>query len=194
VRHFTDESQYGWVLVSAAIEATADQPFLTFMREQVFHPLAMNDTGAESAKEENPQAIGEPAEDPPPFTLIRAVFLKPLGLGGTKVWSRTPRMSNYYFRGFGPDPVVGYGLRASSPRNLSCYAGAMAFFSTPSDLVRFGLATQLPLTSYDGDLPGGKVASLILIRERGIVVAVTSNIAGADTSALALNVAEAFAD
>jgi CubicO group peptidase (beta-lactamase class C family) len=27
-----------------------------------------------------------------------------------------------------------------APRNLSCYAGSMAFFSTPSDLVRFGLA------------------------------------------------------
>src|SRR6266852_5050138 len=26
------------------------------------------------------------------------------------------------------------------PHNLSCYAGSMAFLSTPSDLVRFGLA------------------------------------------------------
>jgi hypothetical protein len=112
----------------------------------------------------------------------------------------------------------------------------MAFFSTPSDLVRFGLATsggtllqpataQLLKTSQQltsgqetgyglgwqletvtlageptqasghvGELLGGKVASLMTFRDPGIVVAVMSNISTADTSALALKVAEAFAD
>jgi serine beta-lactamase-like protein LACTB, mitochondrial len=37
-------SSYGWILVSAAIEAAAEEPFLTFMREQVFDPLGMRDT------------------------------------------------------------------------------------------------------------------------------------------------------
>ena len=37
-------SSYGWILVSAAVEAAADQPFLTFMREQIFDPLGMRDT------------------------------------------------------------------------------------------------------------------------------------------------------
>jgi serine beta-lactamase-like protein LACTB len=37
-------SIYDWILVSAAIEAAADQPFLTFMRERVFDPLGMGDT------------------------------------------------------------------------------------------------------------------------------------------------------
>ena len=36
--------------------------------------------------------------------------------------------------------------------------------------------------------------SLLTFRERGIVVAVMSNISHADTSALALKVAEAFAE
>jgi hypothetical protein len=40
---------------------------------------------------------------------------------------------------------------------------------------------------------GGPVASLMTFRERGIVVAVTSNISYADTFGLALHVAEAFA-
>jgi CubicO group peptidase (beta-lactamase class C family) len=121
-----------------------------------------------------------------------------------------------------------------SPRNLSCYAGSMAFFSTPSDLVRFGLAmssgtllqpatvqllqTSQQLTSgqetgdglgwdletvtlagaltqaagHDGELGGRRVMSLMMLRESGIVVAVMSNISYADTSALALQVAEAF--
>jgi len=122
------------------------------------------------------------------------------------------------------------------PHNLSCYAGSMAFFSTPSDLVRFDLAitsgallqpatvqllqTSQPLTSgqvtgdglgwnletvtlageptqaagHDGELLGRKVMSLMTFREGGIVVAVMSNISDAETSALALKVAEAFAE
>ena len=34
-------STYGWVLVSAAVEAAADEPFFTFMRTQIFTPLGM---------------------------------------------------------------------------------------------------------------------------------------------------------
>jgi CubicO group peptidase (beta-lactamase class C family) len=40
-------SSYGWILVSAAMEAAADQPFLTFMRDRIFGPLGMRDTGAD---------------------------------------------------------------------------------------------------------------------------------------------------
>jgi CubicO group peptidase (beta-lactamase class C family) len=29
-------SSYGWILVSAAVETAADQPFLSFMRKQIF--------------------------------------------------------------------------------------------------------------------------------------------------------------
>jgi hypothetical protein len=47
---------------------------------------------------------------------------------------------------------------------------------------------------HDGQLMGGMVASLMTFRERGIVVAVTSNISFADTSSLALKIAEAFAE
>jgi CubicO group peptidase (beta-lactamase class C family) len=34
-------SNYGWIVVSAAIEAAADEPFLRFMRTRVFEPLGM---------------------------------------------------------------------------------------------------------------------------------------------------------
>jgi hypothetical protein len=46
---------------------------------------------------------------------------------------------------------------------------------------------------HDGESFGGRVVSLMTFRERGIVVAVRSNISYADTSALALQIAEAFA-
>jgi CubicO group peptidase (beta-lactamase class C family) len=120
--------------------------------------------------------------------------------------------------------------------DYSCYSGASVFLSTPSDLVRFGMAVtsgnflqpatvqllQTPqrLTSgeetgyglgwdfetvtlagretivvgHDGELFGGMVASLILLRERGIVVAVSSNIPYSDTFSLAVRIAAAFAE
>jgi hypothetical protein len=122
------------------------------------------------------------------------------------------------------------------PLDYSCYAGSSVFLSTPSDLVRFGMAinagkvlrpdtvemfqTSQRLASgektgyglgwdleevtlagapavvvgHDGDSLGGMLASLMTFRERGIVVAVTSNISYADTFSLGLKIAEAFAD
>jgi CubicO group peptidase (beta-lactamase class C family) len=134
-------SKYGWILVSAAVEAAAAQPFLTFMREHIFRPLGMDQTGAESATEENPERVGEPAEDPPFFTLAHQLILKPLGISKPETRPAT-EPATAYTPGFGPDPQIRYGLHVARPRNLSCYAGSMAFLSTPSDLVRFGLAIQ----------------------------------------------------
>lgn len=226
-------SKYGWILVSAAVEAAADQPFLTFMNQQIFHSLGMNNTGAESAKEENPEGVGEAGEDAPFLTFIRQNILEPLEIGGRKARPVTDPTSIYQ-PGFGYDALVRYGLHVMRIGNLSCYAGSMAFFSTPSDLVRFGLAinrgtllqpatVRLLQTSqrqasgketgyglgwdletvtlagapaqaagHDGELLGRRMVSMMMFRETGIV-AVMSNISYADTSALALKVAEAFA-
>jgi len=67
----------------------------------------------------------------------------------------------------------------------------MAFYSTPSDLVRFALGTNAD--SITGELAGGSVMSLMRRRDNGIVVAVASNIAYAHTAALARKVADTFA-
>ena len=37
-------SNYGWIVVSAAIESAADESFLTFVRKQILEPLGMNGT------------------------------------------------------------------------------------------------------------------------------------------------------
>jgi CubicO group peptidase (beta-lactamase class C family) len=191
-------SNYGWILVSAAVGAVSDQPFLEFMRQRVFDPLGMDDTQADPA-------------------------------AGAASNRATP-----YFPRFAADPR--YGQHLMRDLDLSCYAGAGAFVSTPSDLVRFGIAmnsgrllppaavdrlqTSLRLNSgeetgyglgwdlepvtlggqparvigHDGELLGGTVASLMTMRERGIVVAVISNISYADTFSLGRAVAEAFAE
>ena len=227
-------SKYGWILVSAAVEAAARQPFLTFMGEQIFQPLGMANTGAESSTEENPEGIGEPGEDAPFFTFFRHFIAGPLGIGDSTAKPATDP-ATVYVPGFRFNPLGRYGLNVMHPRNLSCYAGSMAFFSTSSDLVRFGLAihggtllqpatvrllqtqqqlaggeetgyglgwkldtvtlTGEPMQSagHDGQLLGQKVVSLVMFRETGMVVAVMSNVSYADTSALALKVAETFA-
>jgi CubicO group peptidase (beta-lactamase class C family) len=189
-------SNYGWILVSAAVEAGADEPFVTFMWKEIFEPLGMFDTTADSATEPIPD---------------RATF---------------------YFPRFGADPR--YGLHLMRPIDYSCYAGASAFLSTPSDLVRFGMAInsgrllrattvellqtsqrlpsgeetgyglgwdletvtlageQTRVIGHNGEVLGGMVGSLITAR--GIVVAVTSNISYADTFSLAVSIAQAFAE
>jgi hypothetical protein len=76
-------------------------------------------------------------------------------------------------------------------RDLACCASGKAFYSTPSDLVRFALATNAD--SVNGELAGGSVVSLVTRRDDGIVLAVASNIAYANTEALALKVADVFA-
>ena len=75
-------------------------------------------------------------------------------------------------------------------RDLACCADGMAFYSTPSDLARFALATKPG--SVNGELAGGMVMSLRTGRDSGIVIAVTSNIAHAQTSSLAQRVGDAF--
>ena len=187
-------SSYGWILVSAAVEAAAEESFLAFMQKRVFDPIGMRDTRADSATARN-----------------RATF---------------------YFPRFAADPR--YGLHLMRPINYSCYAGASAFLSTPSDLVRFAMAinggallqsatVQLlqspqPLPSgqdtgyglgwevdtvalagrqtrsvgHDGTTLGGAVASLMTFPEHRIAVAVISNISYTDTPAIASAIAQAF--
>jgi CubicO group peptidase (beta-lactamase class C family) len=191
-------SSFGWILMSAAVEAAADEPFLSFMREQVFEPLGMDDTRADAAT------------DP------------------------IPDKATSYFPRFGADPR--YGLHLTRTIDYSCYAGSSAFLSTPSDLVRFGMAVnggqllqpatvqllqapqrlasgretgyglgwdletvtlageQTRWAGHDGTSMGGMVASFITFPERGLVVSVMSNIAYADAESLAVNVAQAFAE
>jgi serine beta-lactamase-like protein LACTB, mitochondrial len=199
-------SSYGWILMSAAVEAAAEEPFLGFMRKQIFEPLGMDHTRADSATDPSPDRA-------------------------------TP-----YFPRFAADPR--YGLDLMRDVDYSCYAGASVFLSTPSDLVRFGLAItghlrqgsgteegkllqpatvhllqtsqrlpsgqetgyglgwdletvslsggQTRLAGHNGESLGGMVASFMTFPEHGIVVSVTSNSSYADTFAIGVKIAEAF--
>ena len=95
-------STLGWILVSAAVEAAANEPFFTLMRTKIFKPLGMIDTTIDSATDPIPDRV------------------------------------TFYYPRFGGD--TRYGPELAREGNYSCFAGAGAFLSTPSDLVRFGLA------------------------------------------------------
>ena len=151
-------------------------------------PLGLTNTGADSAAEWSPEHIGEPEEDFPLFTIIRHVIFRPIGLAPAKPLAGD-RATFYVPRS---DDNPGRGRRLMYMRDLACCANGMAFYSTASDLVRFALATNPG--SVSGELAGGMVMSLMMGRDSGIVVAVTSNMAHANTSSLAVRVGEAFAD
>ena len=149
-------------------------------------PLGLTDTGADSAAEWSPEHIGEPEENFPLFTIIRHVIFRPIGLApaqplpGDRATFYVPRSDDNPLR----------GRRLMYMRDLACCAGTMASYSTASDLVRVGLANG---GSINGELAGGMVMSLMTLRDSGIVVAVLSNIAHANTSALGLKIGDAFA-
>ena len=156
-------------------------------------PLGLTNTGADSAAAWSPEHIGEPEEDFPGFVFIRHVIFRPIGLApdrplpGDRATFYVPATQ---WRGDTTDPRQ--GRRLMYMRDLACCANKMSFYSTPSDLVRFALATNP--TSINGELAGGMVMSLMTGRDRGIVIAVTSNMAHANTSSLAQRVGDAFAE
>ncbi len=153
-------------------------------------PLGLTNTGADAAKEWSPEAIGEEGEDFPPLTLLRHVIWQPLGLMPAEYPLPGDRATFYVPRSDDNNPRR--GRRLMYMRDLACCANGMAFYSTPSDLVRFALATNPG--SVNGELAGGMVMSLMMGRGSGIVIAVTSNMAHANTSSLALRVGDAFAE
>jgi CubicO group peptidase (beta-lactamase class C family) len=148
--------------------------------------LGLTDTGAEPAAAWSPEAIGEPGEDFPPLTLIRHNILQPLGLAPAEYPLPGNRATFYVPRS---DDNPSRGRRLMYMRDLACCAGTMASYSTASDLVRVGLARG---GTVNGELAGGMVTSLMTLGDKGIVVAVLSNIAHANTAALAMKIRDAF--
>ena len=155
--------------------------------------LGMSHTGADAAEEWSPGHVGEPEEDFPGFTAIHDLVLRPLGISAPRQPLPGERATFYVPTTFWKDDTTDprRGRRLMYMRDLACCVDGKTFHSTPSDLVRFALATNAG--SVNGDLAGGSVMSLVTRPDHGIAVAVASNIAYANTAALAKNVADVFA-
>jgi CubicO group peptidase (beta-lactamase class C family) len=193
------ESSYGWILVSAAVEAAADEPFPTFMRARIFDPLGMSST--------RPEAASEPIPD-------RATFYYPRFAGD-------PRYGPDLAREGDQSCFAGAAGYLSTPTDLVRFGNAMVngkllqpstreLLQTPPRLAsgrlsEYGLGWKLetvPLAGTPARAAGhgtkqdfiGGTASFITFPERGLVVAVTSNISFANTHDIAVAIAQACAD
>jgi serine beta-lactamase-like protein LACTB, mitochondrial len=191
-------SSYGWILVSAAVEAAADEPFLAFMQKQIFEPLGMNDTRADSATE-------------PISNRVTPYFPR---------FAADPRYGLHLMREIDHSCYAGSSVFLSTPSDLVRFAMAIdsgrllqpvtvQLLQTSQRLASgqetgYGLGWDLEtiapsgeptrVVGHDGESLGGMVASFMTLPEHGIVVSVMSNISYADTSTLALKVAQAFAE
>lgn len=176
---------FGWRDVETRTPVTPETRFNIGTAATAVAPavasLGLPHTGTELAEAWSPGHIGEPEEDPPPFTIIRNVVFMPLGLASPAEPLPGDRATFYVPR---DDNNPRRGRRLMYMRDLACCAdGGMAFYSTPSDLVRFARATHP--RSLTGELAGGPVMSLLAAADNGVVVVVMANIAHADTDLLA---------
>jgi hypothetical protein len=186
---------FGWRDVVTRTPVTPDTRFnigtaASVVTAAAVASLGMTNTGTDSAAEWSPGHVGEPEEDFPLFTLVHNILLRPIGVAAPAQPLPGDRATFYVPRSDDNNPRR--GRRLMYMRDLACCAGGMAFYSTPSDLVRFALATDAG--SVNGELAGGSVLALMTRRDNGIVVVVASNVAHANTAALALKVADVFVE
>jgi CubicO group peptidase (beta-lactamase class C family) len=200
-------SSYGWILLSAAIEAAAGEPFLTFMENQVFEPLGMNETKADSVAA---PAAGRASSYFPRFAADPKYGLDPMReidyscYSGSSAFVSTASdlvrfaMAVNGHRSQSSGAQVGAFLQPATVQLLQTSqrlpSGEETGYGLGWDLesVQFGGA-QTTTVGHDGDSLGGMVASLVTFPKHGIVVAVLSNSSYADTAGVAVKVAQAFA-
>jgi serine beta-lactamase-like protein LACTB, mitochondrial len=189
-------SNYGWILVSAAVEDATNEPFLSFMRKQIFEPLGMDHTQADSATEAIPD---------------RATFYFPRFTANPRYGPDLMRPLDYScYAGSSvflstPSDLVRFALAINSGRllqpstarllqtSLRLPTGEETGYGLGWDLETVALAgKQTRVVGHDGDSLGGMVASLMTFPEHGLVVSVISNISYADTFGVGVKIAQAF--
>lgn len=190
-------SVYNWILMSAFLESASGQPFLTLMKKQVFEPLGMQDTV--------PHSMTDPIPD-----LATSYFPR---------FAADPKYGLHPLREVNHSCYAGASVFVSTPTDLVRFLmalqqgkllqpGTLQLLQTPQRLASgeetsYGLGwalktatlagRQTRLAGHDGDVLGGRVASLMLFPQHGLAVAVASNISYADTYTVGLKIAEAFA-
>ena len=191
-------SNFGWILVSAAIEAAADEPFLAHMHKRIFDPLGMNHTEADVATEPAPDVATSYfprfAADP----RYGPDLMRPINLAcyaGSSVFLSTPSDLVRFAMAINTGKLLQPATVRLLQTSLRLLSGEETGYGLGWDLEAVTLAgQQTTAVGHDGQLLGGMVASLMTFPERGLVVSVTSNTSYADTETLALTIAQAFAE
>lgn len=190
-------SSYGWILLSAAVEAAADEPFLAFMRRQIFARLGMEGTdaepaagpGADQAASYFPRFASDPRYGPDPMRELDYSCY-----AGSSVFVSTPSDLVRFAMAINSGKLLQPATVTLLQTSQRLASGAETGFGLGWDLETATIKGQ-PTTviGHNGALLGGMVASLMTFPEQGLVVAVTTNISYADTFGLGVKIAEAFA-
>jgi CubicO group peptidase (beta-lactamase class C family) len=190
-------SSYGWILVSAAVEAAAGEPLPAFMRKQIFEPLAMRDTKPDSSTDPVPKRATPyfPRYGADPRYGLHV--MRPVDYScyaGASVFVSTPSDLVRFAMAVGGGKLLQPATvqLLHTPQRLS--SGAETGYGLGWDVETVTIAgRETRLIGHDGTSLGGKVASLMIFPEHRIAVALASNISYADTAGLGVKVAEAFA-
>jgi serine beta-lactamase-like protein LACTB len=164
-------SSYAYVLLSAAMESAAGEPFIPFMRRSVFEPLGMRSTGPDEVDSIIPH---------------RSRFYVPRQGGGRR---NAFYVDNSYKWAAGgllstAEDLVRFGSAHLQPGFLS--AETLALLWTPQR-TRDGAETEVGISweprttpggrqamTFSGDLPSGRAVLAVYPRER-LVIAVLAN-------------------
>ena len=187
-------SSYGWILVSAAVEAAAGEPFFAVMQKRVFGPLGMNDTmpDAETVPERAMTyfpRMGDPryGSDGGPRTTDYSCYA-----GGAAFLSTPSDLVR-----FGMGIARGAVLKPDTVRTLQTphrVSGVETDYGLGWEVRSVEMSgRRIRQAGHTGDWMGGPVASFMTF-PNGLVVAVTSNIAYADTAGIATKIAQPFVE
>ena len=191
-------SSYGWILVSAAVEAAAHEPFFEFMRNEIFEPLGMEDTRPDSATEPIPNRVipyfprfsADPRYGPDPMREIDYSCY-----AGSSAFLSTPSDLVRFAMAINNGKLLHPATVQLFQTSQRLPSGQETGYGLGWDLESAALAgEQARLVGHDGESLGGMVASFMTFPEHGIAVAVTSNTSYADTSSVAVKIAQAFAE
>lgn len=190
-------SRYGFILVSAAIESAGGSPFLAFMQKQVFDPLGMNETipdsveaSPERATPYFPRFAADPRYGP---DLMRDLDLSCYAGGG--MFLSTPSDLVRFVHGVNSGKLLKRETVQLLQTSQRLASGEETNYGLGWDRETIDLAGQkVTVIGHDGDVLGGIAGSLMIVPDRGIVVAMWSNTSYADTPALARRLAQAFTE
>lgn len=189
-------SNYDWIVISAAIENAAAEPFLIFMRKQIFAPLGMDHTRADDAA----TAVADRATSYFPRFASDPRYgpdqMRPLDYScyaGSSAFQSTPsdlvRFAQAIGRGMLLQPATVQLLQTSQ----KLASGQDTGYGLGWDLETVTLAGKATRwVGHDGTILGGTAGSLMIFPDYDLVVAITSNTSYADTESLGLKIAEAF--
>ena len=189
-------SNYDWIVMSAAIEAVADEPFLIFMRKHVFEPLGMASTSADAAVTAAgnratsyfPRFASDPRYGPDPMRDLDYSCY-----AGSSVFQSTPSDLVRFAIAINSGKLLQPSTVQVLQTSQRLKSGQDTGYGLGWDLESITLAgTPTHWVGHDGMILGGSAASLMDFPDQGIVVSMMSNTSYADTESLGLKIAEAF--